>query len=291
MKKLVLIFVSILFPAMLSAQDKVQIKVNAPSPSAVVQQELGNATVKIDYSRPFARGRKIFGELVPFNQIWRTGASNCTKLITTEEVVLGDATLKAGSYSLFTIPTKDEWTIIINTDITLHGDTGYDEKKDVFRFKVPSEQIQSYYENFTIEINDINTKGEGFLKIIWENTMVRIPLKSTVDAKTMQLIDTYLVKQKSDDAKLLYQAATFYSATNRDTKQAITWLLQAEKLDGDSFNYPNLRQKLAEEIKDYSNAIDAAKKAVAIAERKNLKGIDKLKMKIKEWESLMKDRK
>jgi hypothetical protein len=80
-------------------------------------------------------------------------------------------------------------------------------KKDVFRFKVPSEQIKVIMKTSS-EINDLNTKGEGFLKIIWENTMVRIPLKSTVDAKTMQL-DTYLLKQKSDDTKLLYPGTTF----------------------------------------------------------------------------------
>lgn len=291
MKKTILICFLIFNVGMVSAQEKVQIKLTSLSPFASIQQELGSAKIKIDYSRPLVRGRKIFGELVPFDEIWRTGASDCTIFTTDEDIVLGGSTLKAGSYSLFTIPSQKEWTVIVNTDITLHGDTGYDEKKDVFRFKVTPEQVQNFHETFTIEINDINSKGEGSLKILWENTMINIPLKSKADANTMALIDTNLVKKKSQDTKLLYQAANYYSITNRDTKQAITWLLQAEKLDGDSFNYPNLRQKLAAELKDYPNAIDAAKKAVEIAERKKMKGAEKLKEKIKEWELLLKERK
>ena len=291
MKKIILVSFLIFKIAVLSAQEKVQIKLTSTSPSASLQQELGSATIKIAYSRPLVRDRKIFGELVPFDKLWRTGASDCTTLTTDEDIIFGDTTLKTGSYSLFTIPSKKEWTVIVNTDNTLHGENGYDEKKDVFRFKVPVEQIQNFYETFTIEINDINSKGEGFLKILWENTMIKIPLKSKADADTMALIDAYLVKKTSQDPKLLFQAANYYSITNRDTKQAISWLLEAEKLDTENFYYPNLRQKLAADLKDYRTAIDAAKKAVEIAERTKMKGAEKLKLKIKEWESRLKETK
>ncbi|MCL6460916.1 MAG: DUF2911 domain-containing protein [Flavobacterium micromati] len=289
MKKIILLSFLIFKIAAVSAQEKIEIKLTSTSPSASLQQELGSATIKIAYSRPLVRDRKIFGELVPFDKLWRTGASDCTTFTTDEDIIFGDTTLKTGSYSIFTIPSKNEWTIIVNTDTSLHGENGYDEKKDVFRFKVPIAQIQNFYETFTIEINDINSKGEGFLKILWENTMIKIPVKSKADADTMALIDTNLIKKTSQDPMLLFQAANYYSITNRDSKQAISWLLEAEKLDTDNFYYPNLRQKLAADLKDYRNAINAAKKAIEIAERTKMRGAEKLKVKIKEWELALKD--
>jgi hypothetical protein len=267
MKKIILASFLILKIVTGSAQEKIEIKLSSVSPSALLQQELGNASIKIAYSRPQVRGRKIFGELVPFDKLWRTGANDCTTLTTVKDIIFGDTILKKGSYSLFTIPSKNECVIIVNTDTSLHGENGYDEKKDVFRFKVPIVQIQNFYQTFTIEINDINSKGEGFLKILWENTLIKIPLKSKADADTMALIDTYLIKKISQDPKLLFQAANYYSFTNRNSKQAITWLLEAERLNADNFAYPNLRQKLAADLKDYPTAIDAAKKAIEIAER------------------------
>jgi hypothetical protein len=289
MKKIILLSLLILITASASAQEKIEIKLTSTSPSASLQQELGSASIKIAYSRPLVRDRKIFGALVPFDKLWRTGASDCTTFTTDEDIIFGDTTLHTGSYSIFTIPSKNEWIIIVNTDTTLHGENGYDEKKDVFRFKVPVVQIQNFHETFTIEINDINSKGEGFLKIIWENTLIKIPLKSKADADTMALIDTYLIKKISHDPKLLFQAANYYTITNRNSKQAITWLLEAEKLDVDNFYYPHLRQKLAADLKDYPTAIDAAKKAVEIAERTKMKGAEKLKVKIKEWQLALKD--
>ena len=181
MKKNILLSFMLLQSVILSAQDKVQIRVTAASPAASYEQEVGSAKIKISYSRPLVRGRKIFGELVPFDKLWRTGASDCTVITTSEDISFGNNVLKTGSYSIFTIPSINEWTIIINTDTTLHGETGYDEKKDVMRFKVPVEKSSNFYETFTIDLNDINSKGEAYLKIFWENTLVKIPIKSKED--------------------------------------------------------------------------------------------------------------
>ncbi|MFV8342940.1 DUF2911 domain-containing protein [Flavobacterium sp. XS2P39] len=288
MKKIILIHFFILQALIISAQEKVQIKLTSASPSASFEQELGSTIIKVSYSRPLARGRKIFGELVPFEKLWRTGASDCTSITTNEDIVFGNTTLKMGSYSIFTIPSKKEWTIIVNTDTSLHGETGYDAKKDVFRFTVPVESIPNFYEIFTIEINDINNKGEGFLKIIWENSMVKIPLKSKADENILAVIDKNIIKEKTQDANLLFQAANYYYSTNRDYKQAIAWLIEAEKLDPENFYYPNLRQKIATELKDYSSAIEAGKKALSIAELKKMKSVESLKKQILELELLLK---
>jgi len=290
MKKIILISFIVLQSLSLSAQEKVQIKLTPASPSASFQQEIGNSTIKMAYSRPLVRGRKIFGELVPFGKLWRTGASDCTTITTNEDIAFGNNILKTGTYSIFSIPSENEWTIIINTDTALHGETGYDEKKDVMRFTVPSEKAPNFYETFTIELNDINSKGEGFLKITWENTMVKIPIKSKADQEILALIDKYIVKEKSQNATLLFQAANYYSSTGRANNQAISWLVDAEKLEPENFYYPALRQKISIELKDYPGAIGAAKKALAIAEQKKMKNVEKLKNQIAELELLLKNK-
>lgn len=289
MKKTILTGLIILQSLLLSAQDKVQIRVTSASPAASFEQEVGSGKIKITYSRPLVRGRKIFGELVPFDKLWRTGASDCTVITTSEDISFGNNVLKAGSYSIFSIPSINEWTIIVNSDTTLHGETGYDEKKDIMRFKVPLEKSPNFYETFTIELNDINSKGEAFLKILWENTLVKIPVKSKEDDTIVALIDQHIIKGKTQDANLLFQAANYYYSTNRDYKQAIIWLLEAEKINPQNFYYPNLRQKLASENKDYASAIEAAKRAISIADKEKMKKtIDSLNNKISDWEILLK---
>lgn len=289
MKKIFLFPLIILQSVFISAQNKVQIRITSASPAASFEQEVGSAKIKITYSRPLVRGRKIFGELVPFDKLWRTGASDCTVITTSEDISFGNNVLKAGSYSIFSIPSINEWTIIVNSDTTLHGETGYDEKKDIMRFKVPLEKSPNFYETFTIELNDINSKGEAFLKILWENTMVKIPVKSKEDDTIVALIDQHIIKGKTQDANLLFQAANYYYSTNRDYKQAIIWLLEAEKINPQNFYYPNLRQKLASENKDYTIAIEAAKRAISIADKEKMKKtIDSLNNKISDWEMLLK---
>ena len=290
MKKIIVLSFIIIQSLSIWAQEKVQIKLTSASPSASFQQEIGSSTIKMAYSRPLVRGRKIFGELVPFGKLWRTGASDCTTISTNEDITLGNNILKTGTYSIFSIPSENEWTIIINSDITLHGETGYDEKKDVMRFTVPTEKTTNFYETFTIELNDINSKGEGFLKIEWENTMVKIPMKSKADKEILALIDKYIIKEKSQNATLLFQAANYYSATGRANNQAVSWLAEAEKLDPENFYYPTLRQKVSLELKDYPNAIEAAKKALTIAEQKKMKGTEKLKNQIEELQLLLKSK-
>ena len=290
MKKTILLSIMLLQSVIIVAQDKVQIRLTAPSPAASFEQEVGSAKIKMTYSRPLVRGRKIFGELVPFDKLWRTGASDCTVITTSEDISFGSNVLKAGSYSIFSIPSTKEWTIIVNTDTTLHGETGYDEKKDIMRFKVPIEKSPNFYESFTIELNDINSKGEAFIKILWENTMVKIPIKSKEDDTIVALIEQHIIKGKTQNATLLFQAVNYYYGTNRDFKQAMVWLLEAEKLNPQNFYYPNLRQKIAAELKEYTTAIEAAKKALALAEKEKMKSdIVTLKKRIADWEILLKN--
>jgi hypothetical protein len=148
------------------------------SPDASFTQQFGGSTITVQYARPMVRGRKIFGGLVPFDSLWRTGAGDCTTLTFKEDVIVGGKRLPAGKYSLFTIPKPDEWTVVLNSEVSMHGTMGYDAGKDVHRFSVTPLPAGRFYESFTIEVNDFNAQGGAMLNVIWENTLVPIPLES-----------------------------------------------------------------------------------------------------------------
>ena len=284
--KQLLTIILIGFSTSLFSQEKVSFLTPPPSPEASFTQQLVKGEITVTYSRPLARGRKVFGGLVPFDSLWRTGASGATTIHLTEELIFGDKTLNAGKYALFTIPGDKEWTIIINADTTLHGALGYDMKKDIHRFKVKSEKSHSFSEAFTIELNEITNKGGGFLNLAWENTVIKIPLKSPVDEKVMAEINTKLINNKEQNAELFYQAANYYYTTGRDLKQAAAWATEAENSDKENFYYPNLLQKILADLKDYKAAILTAKRAVVLGEKKKMtNAVTALKKRIAEWEN------
>ena len=177
MKKILVINALLALSFGLVAQQ-MPVKKPTPSPEAAFTQQFGDSEIQVQYARPSARGRKIFGALVPFDSLWRTGAGESTMLKFKEEVILGDQKVAARKYALFTIPRADEWTIVLNADTTLHGAFGYNTAKDVLRFNVKSVKTDRFYETLTIEINDFTPQGAASLNIMWENTMVKIPLKS-----------------------------------------------------------------------------------------------------------------
>lgn len=178
MKKLLIVNVLMLLAGFVLAQQPT--KKPTPSPEAAFTQQFGESEIQVAYARPSAKGRKIFGGLVPFDSLWRTGASECTVITLKEDVIIGGKKMSAGKYSLFTIPSANEWTVVLNSDVSMHGTFGYDAKKDVHRFTVKPMKTDRFYESFTIEINDFTPQGSASLNIIWENTMVQIPLQSPV---------------------------------------------------------------------------------------------------------------
>lgn len=283
--KQLLTIILIGFSTSLFSQEKIGFLTPPPSPEASFTQQLVNGEITVTYSRPLARGRKIFGGLVPFDSLWRTGASGATTIHLSEDMIMGNNILKAGKYALFTIPAEKEWTIIINADTTLHGAFGYDSKKDIQRFKVQPEKLDNFQEAFTIDLNEITKTGDGFLTLTWENTIVKIPLKSPVDEKIMAEIKTRLIIGKEQNAVLLYQGAKYYYTTGRDLKQAAAWAAEAEKIDKENFNYPYLLQKILADLKDYKAAIPVAKRAIALGEKKNMtNAVNALKKIVAEWE-------
>jgi hypothetical protein len=168
----------------------------------------------------------------------------------------------------------------------LHGAFGYDNKKDVHRFKIQAVKSERFYEAFTIELSEITSRGSGFLSLIWENTIIKIPLASVVDEKVMEQINTRLINSKEQNTVLFYQAANYYYSTGRNLKQAAAWAMEAEKADKENFYYPNLLQKILADLKDYKAAIQAAKRAVVLGEKKSMtNAVTGLKKRIAEWEN------
>jgi hypothetical protein len=147
-----------------------------PSPLALIKMRYKDAYVRITYSQPHKNGRDIFGSLVPYGQVWRTGANDATELTTTKDILIGEKQLKAGTYSIFTIPEKDKWTIIVNSDLGLWGSYNYNEKLDVIRFEVPVKKADDVvYEPFTMKFEQKNELAD--LLIMWDNVRVTIPVK------------------------------------------------------------------------------------------------------------------
>ena len=147
------------------------------SPLAIATAHYKNTYLKITYSQPQKNGREIFGKLVPYDQVWRTGANEATELTITNDILVNGTTLKTGTYSIFTIQGKDKWTIIFNSDLGLWGSYNYNPKMDVMRFDAPVKPIPEniVYEPFTIRIDQKTDTAELFL--LWDNIQVSFAIK------------------------------------------------------------------------------------------------------------------
>ena len=160
-------------PIIVYAQEAIPPK---PSPLAVVAARYKDTYIKIMYSQPHKRGRKLFGKVVPYGQVWRTGANEATEVTVTRDILVNGTLLKAGTYSLFTIPEESRWTIIFNTDLGLWGSYNYNPKMDILRFQATVQPLTDIvYEPFTIRIEAKNDKAE--VRLFWDNVSVGFPLQ------------------------------------------------------------------------------------------------------------------
>lgn len=244
---------------------RAQLSLPEPSPSTTIKQKVGFTDLTIDYSRPAVKGRTIFGGLVPYGKIWRTGASDATILTLTDPATVGGKLLAAGRYSLFTIPNRADWTIILNKHVGGHGLDGYDEKDDVMRFTVKADSSVRFYESFTIEVQDL-VRNQATIYLNWANTSVHFPVVSNADERiTAEIMDRINVR-KEDKPGLYYQAALYYFDQEKDTKQALGWATKSVELKP-AFNYLHLQAKLLARAGDYKGAIAAAQKSAQAAQQ------------------------
>ncbi|MEO6219872.1 MAG: DUF2911 domain-containing protein [Ginsengibacter sp.] len=199
-----------------------QIRMPAPSPTQTIKQDFGLSSIELTYSRPGMKGRKIFGSLVPYGKMWRTGANDPTRIKFGDDVVIGSQPVKAGEYVLYTIPGENEWEIILNKGVGNEGLADYKKEDDVTRFKVKPNSLPAAVETFSMEFGDVKPTSTD-LKLIWENTVVTVPISTDVNTKVMAQINDMMNK----DNKPYYQSALYYAENGKDLKQAITWFDKA----------------------------------------------------------------
>ena len=277
------IFFTILF--LISYFNYSQIKTPRVSPASAIEQMVGLTEIEVQYSRPSKRGRDIFGNVVPFGKIWRTGADNCTTINFSTDVVIDSQTIQSGKYSIFSIPNKQSWDIILYSDIDLWGvPRDWDGDKIVFKstYKTNKPDINSIDETFTISFLNI-TNNDADMKFSWDGLSVTVniivPTKKIVSDNIKQ------VMAGSPSASDYYSAAVYYKQENINLDTALKWINKAIDL----FENPRFYQLRQQSMimaanKKYSDAIVVAKESLKLSiEADNMDYVKMNKESISEW--------
>lgn len=264
-----------------------QIKTPAPSPVCKMTQDVGLSNVAIEYSRPAAKGRKIFGDLVPFNEIWRTGANASTKITFGEDAMVGPNKIPKGQYAIYTIPGEKSWTVILHKNLTYWGTGGKDYKveEDACRIDVPVAAINPGVENFTIDITNIKNNGAD-LVFSWENTRVAMPFTFDTETKVMADIKAQMA---GPSASTYYQAARYYYDEKKDMAQALVWITTAMEKGGEKFWMMRYKALIQAEMGRYKDAIETANKSTELAKAEDNQDYPRMNEKsVSEWKSKVK---
>ncbi len=251
----------------------------AASPACTLKQRVGLTDFEIVYSRPGMKGRTIFGGIVPYGQVWRTGANQATKITFNTPVKFEGTEIPAGTYALFTIPGEEEWTVILNTNSAQWGAYQYNAKADVVRFKVTPVMLRdTTIETFTIEFNHIRDES-AVLNLVWDKTVVPIHLEVDVTSKVVAQIEAAMASPDKKDAGLYFQAATFYYNHGLDLKKALAWVNAG--LEGQpriAFELFHLKAQILAKQGDKEGAIAAAKQSSELAVKAEGPGSSFVKM-------------
>ncbi len=259
-----------------------QIETPAPSPFSKVEQKVGLTDVTLEYSRPSMRGRTIFGDLVPYDKLWRTGANDNTKITFGDDVSIDGQEVKAGTYSIFTKPGKSSWEIFLYTDSEGGAPKELDESKVAAKTTVEVYALPMDIETFTISLDDLKSNTAN-LGIMWEKTYVGIPIEFPTDAKVAKNIESAMAG--SPKAGDYYAAAVYYSDQEKDISKAQEWMDKAMEMTEEPAFWQLRQQSLIQaKAGDKKAAIATAKKSLAKA--KEAGNDDYVKMNtdsLKEW--------
>lgn len=239
----------------LSLSAMAQVKMPAASPAQTLTQEFALGKIEIVYSRPSLKGRSVFGTgslLAPIGDVWRTGANGATKLTFSDPVNIGNKTIPAGSYGLFTIPGVSEWTIIINTNSKGWGSFDYKEAEDVVRFKVAPETTGSTTETFTIGIDDI-TAQTATIYLNWGKTKVNIPISTDIKPAVRAQIEA-ATTATTVNPNVYQSAATFYLELDHDYNKALMYADKAIAANAKAYWLHLLKAKIQVALKDKKGA-------------------------------------
>ncbi|MBA3682201.1 MAG: DUF2911 domain-containing protein [Bacteroidetes bacterium] len=267
LQKLKTLTAAVVITALTATSVNAQLKVPAPSPLQTVKQAFALSDITVEYSRPSAKGRVIYGDVVPFGKIWRTGANGATKITFGEDVKVEGNDVKAGTYALYTIPNKDSWEIMLYKDLTLGGNVAdYKKENELVRFVVkPTHMGDDKVETFSIDFSNL-TSTTTKIELVWEKTRVAINVVADIDAKMMKSIDNALAA----DSRPYFQAASYYYETNKDLAKALEWVNKGIENNPKAFWMVMLKAKIQAKQNDKKGAVASAEQVITLAtEAKN----------------------
>ena len=252
-------FLALLF----SATTLAQVQTPQASPIAEFTQIVGLTKIKITYSRPAMKGRKIMGDLVPYGAIWRTGANDNSLISFSDDVLVGNKSLKAGKYSIYTRPEKSNWEVYFYNKTDNSGlPKPWDESLIAASLTVKTKSVSEARENFTISIESINNDG-AFIRLAWEKTEINIPLLVPTDEKAMSTIEKTLSKNPVPSD--YYKAAVYFRESGKDLKKAKKWIAYAIKKDPGKFWMYRQQALILIGLGEKKGAIEASKNSLKYA--------------------------
>ena len=265
-----------------------QMKHPKASPLTHMRQEIGLTSVTVEYSRPGARGRKIFGELVPYGRIWRVGANASTKITFDSDVSILGNSLPKGTYALYAFPQVDIWEIVFHTNTTHWGDgrKNYNPEEDALRVSLPPQESNAFQENFLISFDNL-THNSLVMVWRWETTEIRIPIELDTHAIMQGQIEKEL--RENPTAQTYYEAARYYQEQRIKYETALEYLNKAIDLGGDTYYFHRVKSLVQAAMGTYQMAIQSAQKSRELAA---LEGKDEFvrmnERNIAKWQQLLK---
>lgn len=242
-----------------------QIKTPQPSPTATITQKVGVSNISVEYSRPGAKGREIFGGLVSYGKMWRTGANKATKITFNENCVFGGAKVKKGSYSLFTIPGEKEWKVVLNKNTELWGVGEYDEENQVCSIVAKAINTKDFTESFTIDFGTFQSFS-AIMSLKWANTKIDIKIES-LEAKKLE--KQYLeLLTKGPSANDYYNGAKFFADNTSEYEMALEWINTAIKKRPDAFWMQFHKARILKKMGNNKESILVAEGVIELAREK-----------------------
>lgn len=238
-----------------------QLKVPAPSPLQTIRQSFALSEIMIEYSRPSAKSRVVYGDLVPYGKLWRTGANASTKIAFGEDVQVEGTAIPSGTYALYTIPGKDSWELLFYKDLSLGGNVAdYKKENEVASIQVKPSALSEKVETMTFGIADL-TSNSARINLDWENTRVSLTVKAEIDERVMKGIEKALER----DTRPYFQAASYYYDNNKDLAKAEEWINKATEQNPKAYWVYTLKAKIHLKQNKKKEALAAAQKANELA--------------------------
>ena len=279
MKKLLFL---LLVGSLLTIDLNAQVRTPAPSPFQKIEQSVGLSKITIEYSRPGIKGRQVFGDLVPYDQVWRTGANAATKITFDDKAKVGGEEVAKGSYAVLTKPGMSSWDVMF-FKFEGAGVGGYMDKDPDVTVTVNSEKMDHTLETFTINVHHLRNES-AHITMAWENTLVQLPVELETDAQVMASIEKTMGGPSANDYS---SAASYYLASGKDMDKALKWINKSLDMNPDRFWIVRTKSLIQAKMGDYKGAVASAEKSLELATKAENKDYIKMnKESIAKWSKM-----